>query len=72
MENFREIADAFDRAAAWRRVRDAGELAAVWASWLDDPPAARALGASGRALVETNRGALQRTVALVQPLLGSA
>jgi 3-deoxy-D-manno-octulosonic-acid transferase len=71
MENFREIADAFDRAAAWRRVRDAAELAAVWASWLDDPPAARALGASGRALVETNRGALRRTVALVQPLLGS-
>jgi 3-deoxy-D-manno-octulosonic-acid transferase len=70
MENFREIADAFDHAGAWRRVRDAGDLAAVWASWLDDPPAARALGASGRALFEANRGALQRTVALVQPPLG--
>lgn len=72
MENFREIADSFDRDGAWRRVRDADELAAAWAGWLDDPAAASALGARGRALFLSNRGALDRTLELLRPLLGSA
>jgi 3-deoxy-D-manno-octulosonic-acid transferase len=72
MENFREIADAFDAASAWRRVRDAPELARVFAEWLEDPAAASALGARGRELVESNRGALARTVALLEPLLDRA
>ena len=71
MENFREIAETFDREGAWRRVRDADELADAWAGWLDDPGAASALGARGRALLEANRGALERTLELLRPLLGS-
>jgi 3-deoxy-D-manno-octulosonic-acid transferase len=70
MENFREIADAFDRDSAWQRVRNARELAAAWMRWLDDPAAATALGERGRALFLANRGALERTLELVRPLLG--
>ena len=35
MHNFREMAEAFDRAGAWRRVADAGELGAAWREWLE-------------------------------------
>jgi 3-deoxy-D-manno-octulosonic-acid transferase len=70
MHNFREMAERFDRAAAWRRVADAGELGAAWRCWLDDPAAARAEGERGRRLVEENRGALERTLELLAPLLG--
>ncbi|RMH16502.1 MAG: 3-deoxy-D-manno-octulosonic acid transferase [Acidobacteria bacterium] len=69
MYNFRQIAAAFDDAGAWRRVADAGDLADCWRGWLDDPLAARQVGQRGRALVEANRGALERTRELLAPLL---
>ncbi len=69
MHNFREMAEAFDRSGAWRRVADAGELAAAWREWLDDPEAARAVGERGLRLVDENRGALARTVEMLEPLL---
>ncbi len=72
MHNFREIADSFERAAAWRRVESGEELGAAWRAWLDDPAAAREVGARGRALVEANRGALERTRAMLAPLLAAA
>jgi 3-deoxy-D-manno-octulosonic-acid transferase len=59
MHNFREMAETFDRAGAWRRVADERELAAAWSEWIDRPERARALGQAGRALVDANRGALQ-------------
>lgn len=65
MENFREIADAFDQADAWRRVADGRELGRAVAAWLADPPAARELGERGRRLIDENRGALDRTLALL-------
>jgi 3-deoxy-D-manno-octulosonic-acid transferase len=71
MENFREMAEQFDRAAAWARVADAESLAAVWAAWLADPAAADRLGERGRALIEENRGALERTLGLLAPWLKS-
>ncbi|HVS63002.1 MAG TPA: 3-deoxy-D-manno-octulosonic acid transferase [Thermoanaerobaculia bacterium] len=69
MENFREMAETFDRASAWRRVADARELAEAWSEWLAKPEVARRLGAAGRALIDANRGALERTLDLVAPLL---
>jgi 3-deoxy-D-manno-octulosonic-acid transferase len=69
MHNFREMAEAFDAAGAWRRVKDAEELAATWREWLADPAAARETGGRGLRLVEENRGALARTVEMLQPLL---
>ena len=69
MTNFRDIADRFDRAGAWRRVPDAEELGDVWRHWLDDPAAGRAVGARAADLVAANRGAVARTLDLLAPLL---
>jgi len=71
MHNFRDMAEAFDRAGAWRRVEDATELAAVWREWLDDPAGAKTTGERARRLLEENRGALERTVELLAPILGA-
>lgn len=69
MENFREIAEIFDRAAAWERAADATELASVWGQWLDDPEAARRIGQRGAAVVTDNRGALKNTLDFLRPLM---
>jgi 3-deoxy-D-manno-octulosonic-acid transferase len=69
MENFREIAEIFDRAAAWERAADAAQLARVWEQWLDDPEAARRIGRRGAEVVTENRGALENTLAFLRPLL---
>jgi 3-deoxy-D-manno-octulosonic-acid transferase len=65
MHNFREMAEAFDRAGAWRRVADARELGAVWKGWLEDPDSGRPRGESALRLVESNRGALGKTIAML-------
>jgi 3-deoxy-D-manno-octulosonic-acid transferase len=69
MFNFREMAAAFDRAGAWRRVADAGELGAAWRGWLDDPAAGREVGERALRLVEANRGALARTLEMLAPII---
>jgi 3-deoxy-D-manno-octulosonic-acid transferase len=69
MHNFREMAEAFDRAGAWRRVEDARGLAAVWREWLDDPAAARETGGRALRLIEENRGALARTVEMLKEVI---
>ena len=69
MENFRDMARIFERRCAWRRVNDATELGAVWREWLLDPSAAMAQGRRGQELVAENRGAVDRTLELLAPLL---
>ncbi len=69
MENFRQMAQDFDDADAWARVRDAAGLAEVWGHWLDHPEEARAVGGRGRDLVESRQGALARTLEMLAPLL---
>jgi 3-deoxy-D-manno-octulosonic-acid transferase len=69
MHNFREMAEAFDRAGAWKRVGGAAELGAVWKEWLERPEAGRETGARALRLVEENRGALARTVALLAEVM---
>ncbi|MGE0641600.1 MAG: 3-deoxy-D-manno-octulosonic acid transferase [Thermoanaerobaculia bacterium] len=71
MENFREIAERFDAAAAWSRVRDSADLGALWLRLLGAPEEARALGARGRELVDAGRGATERTLELLAPLVGA-
>lgn len=68
MHNFREMAEQFDRAAAWRRAADARALGGIWKEWLEDPAAAREQGARAARLVEENRGALQRTLEMLEGL----
>lgn len=65
MENFREMAEAFDRAVAWARVGSARELGELWRRWLLDRAGAQELGRRGRDLVEANRGALARTLEML-------
>jgi 3-deoxy-D-manno-octulosonic-acid transferase len=71
MENFREIADQFDRAGAWERVDGPAGLAESWRRWLDEPELARRAGRKGEELVERNRGALERTLGLLAPALAA-
>jgi 3-deoxy-D-manno-octulosonic-acid transferase len=71
MENFREMAETFDRAGAWARVGSAGELGELWRRWLLDRAGAAELGRRGRELVEANRGALARTLELLAAHLPS-
>jgi 3-deoxy-D-manno-octulosonic-acid transferase len=72
MDNFREIAAEFDRADAWRRVASREELAAAFRAWLDDPAGARVQGERAAALLARNRGALERTLTLLAPILTPA
>jgi 3-deoxy-D-manno-octulosonic-acid transferase len=69
MENFRQIAEEFDRERAWKRVENERALAATWLEWLDAPATAAAIGQRGAALVAANRGALARTVTELDPIL---
>lgn len=71
MHNFRDMADQFDRAEAWRRVEGPRDLAAAWREWLDDPAAARDQAARATRLIDENRGALARTLRLLDPVLAS-
>ena len=66
MYNFPSISRLFDSAQAWHRVGDAGALAKCWQLWLDRPEVARAQGRRGAQLVEENRGAVGRTLAIVE------
>jgi 3-deoxy-D-manno-octulosonic-acid transferase len=69
MHNFRDMAERFDKAQAWRRVKDAEELAKVWGEWIADPEAAREQGGRALRLLEENRGALGRTLEMLEPVL---
>lgn len=66
MENFREMAQAFDDAEAWRRVAGPEELAGVWREWIESPTSARAQSERARALLDANRGAVGRTLELLE------
>jgi len=72
MENFRDMAAQFDRAGAWARAADAGELGRTWRRWLESPEEAAEVGRRARALVDENRGALGRTLEMLRPLLAGA
>jgi 3-deoxy-D-manno-octulosonic-acid transferase len=71
MHNFAEMAALFDSRSAWRRVADGRELGAVWRAWLDDPGSGGLVGERAAALLDENRGALERTLELVRPLLSA-
>jgi len=71
MQNFAEISAAFLRSQAAVQVGSAGELAEVWLRLVGDPVERARLGAAARALVEANRGAKPRTLAVIAALLPS-
>jgi 3-deoxy-D-manno-octulosonic-acid transferase len=68
-ENFAEIVEAFLANGAAIRVPGPRELEHTVVSLMGDPVRRARLGAAARALVEANRGARDRTMAVVSGLL---
>jgi 3-deoxy-D-manno-octulosonic-acid transferase len=69
MQNFTEIADAFVSNAAAVQVQSERELEEVLLTLVTDPVRRARLGAGARALVEANRGAKDKTLAVFADLL---
>jgi 3-deoxy-D-manno-octulosonic-acid transferase len=67
MENFRAIATEFDRHRAWIRVENAGELTDFWRGAIAEDATLAASGKRAAELIDRNRGALTRTLDLLQP-----
>jgi 3-deoxy-D-manno-octulosonic-acid transferase len=72
MSNFAEITQTFLENGAVEQVPDAGALEAALLGLLSDPVRRARLGAAARALVEANRGARGRSMAVVSELLPRA
>jgi 3-deoxy-D-manno-octulosonic-acid transferase len=69
MDNFSTIAHELLGHHAALQVADGRELAQLFEELLDNPAQAQAIGARGRELTERFRGATQRTLEALQPLL---
>jgi 3-deoxy-D-manno-octulosonic-acid transferase len=67
--NAQDIADLFVDMGACLKVDDPDELARTVSGLLNDNEEARRLGQAGRAVLEDNRGALERLLVLLEPLL---
>ena len=69
MQNFKEIAEAFLANGAAVRVETDRDLESALTALVTDPVRRARLGAAARALVEANRGAKDKTLAMVADLL---
>jgi 3-deoxy-D-manno-octulosonic-acid transferase len=67
--NAQEIADMFVAKGACKLVHDSDELAAAVDGLLSDAETAARLGDAGREILERNRGALARLMAMIGPLV---
>ena len=65
MQNFKEIADAFLANGAALQVHSERDLEEMLLTLLTDPVRRARLGAAARALVEANRGAKDKTMAVI-------
>ena len=72
MQNFKEIADAFLANGAAVQVQSERELDEALLALVTDPVRRARLGAAARALVEANRGAKDKTLAVIAELLPPA
>src|SRR5689334_2520401 len=69
MENFLEIAEAFVTNGAGVQLAGEAELDEAFLSLMSDPVRRARLGAAARALVEANRGANEKSLAVLSQLL---
>jgi 3-deoxy-D-manno-octulosonic-acid transferase len=69
MENFQEIAEAFLANGAAVQVQNDRELEGAIVALMGDPVRRARLGAAARALVDANRGAKDRTLAVIAGVL---
>ncbi len=67
--NAQEIADMFVDKGACKLVHDSAELAAEIGRLLSDAETASRQGDAGREILERNRGALARLLAMIEPLM---
>ena len=72
MQNFKEIAEAFLSNGAAVQVQSERELDEALLALVTDPVRRARLGAAARALVEANRGAKDKTLAVIAELLPPA
>lgn len=70
--NAEDVAELLAAAGGARVLRDAGELAPAVIELLDDPELRAQRGRIAQRCVQENRGALERLLQLVRPLLGPA
>lgn len=64
--NFAQITELLVKEGAAVQIADAEELARLMATWLGDAAIRARIGENGRRVVERNRGALQRLIALLE------
>lgn len=69
VQNFRSEVEMLAGAGGLTVARDAAGVEAVLAGWLADPASAQAQGARARAVLQANKGATERTLAVLHPLL---
>ncbi|GAB1406221.1 lipid IV(A) 3-deoxy-D-manno-octulosonic acid transferase [Thermomonas brevis] len=69
LHNFADIARRLREAEAMRVVDDAAALAAALVALFDDAPARARMARNAAQLLEDGRGALERTLALIAPML---
>ena len=67
--NSEDIAERLARSSACIVVQSADELAATVSALFADPARCRALGARARAVLDSNRGALDELLSLLEPLI---
>lgn len=70
--NTQDIADMFVNIGALTRVADPDQLAVAVTRLLQDEASAHRLGKLGRDVVQRNRGALDRLLSLIEPLIAKA
>ena len=70
--NTQDIADMFVNIGALTRVADPDQLAVAVTRLLQDEASAHRLGKLGRDVVQRNRGALDRLLGLIEPLIAKA
>jgi 3-deoxy-D-manno-octulosonic-acid transferase len=69
MENFRQIISDFLRERAVVQIKGGGALAEELKRLLSEPEEAKAMGNRARAILVANRGATERTVAMIRELI---
>ncbi|WP_027170734.1 3-deoxy-D-manno-octulosonic acid transferase [Methylobacterium sp. 10] len=69
VQNFAQVYRALDEAGGAMMVADAGELAAAVGDLLLDNPRSRAMAAAGNAALRPFEGAVERTLAILDPFI---
>jgi 3-deoxy-D-manno-octulosonic-acid transferase len=70
--NFKDVYQILNKADAVVTIKDCEDLAMQLSTWFEEPGLAKAVGQSAWQVVEQNKGAVNRTLELLQPVIKSA